>query len=220
MPNSILEQKWKRWYPEKIFLKNTKHNKKILFNSDKFNKEDFIVDLKNQKNLADNKKELEIDLTKTKGYEIGFKKGFLECKKENIVLKNKLNSLFLNFESALSNFESALCSQLLKTVLKISSYVIGKNVNFDKLILINYIKKIISRDGIFLKKPQVIVHSKNKILIENTFKEFLNTYKWTVVSDDSIDPNGCKVKSESIDIDATIDARWQEVCRLIYSEEH
>ncbi|WAI11844.1 MAG: FliH/SctL family protein [Buchnera aphidicola (Macrosiphum albifrons)] len=220
MPNSILEKKWTRWYPKKIFLKSTNKNKKILFHSNEFKKEDFLIESKNQNNFIVDKKEVEIDLKKTKAYEIGFKKGFLQAQEENILLKNKLNSLFLDFENALSIFENALCSQLLKTVLKIASYVIGKNIDIDKSVLINSIKNIINKDGIFLKKPQLIIHPNNKKLIENTFKDFLNTYKWILVCDDSLDLNGCKVQSENVDIDATIDARWQELCRLIYSEEY
>ncbi|AEO08440.1 flagellar assembly protein FliH [Buchnera aphidicola str. Ak (Acyrthosiphon kondoi)] len=220
MPNSILEKKWTRWYPTKIFLKNTKKNKKVLFYSDRFIKEDFFIDLKNQKNYIIEKRELEIDLTKTKGYEAGFKKGLLQGKEEEVLLKNKLNSLFLNFENALSIFENAICSQLLKTVLKISSYVIGKNIEVDELVLINYIKKIINKDGIFLKKSQIIIHPNNKALIEDIFKDFFKSYKWVIVCDNSIDLNGCQIKSESVDINATIDARWQEICRLIYLEEY
>ncbi|QIQ41689.1 MAG: flagellar assembly protein FliH [Buchnera aphidicola (Microlophium carnosum)] len=220
MPNSILEKTWKRWYPEKIFLKNTKKNKIILFHFDKFKKEDFSLELQNTKNYSVDKKEFERDLMKTKGYEIGFKKGFLQSQEESVLLKNKLNNLFLDFEKALSMFENALFSQLLNTVLKISSYVIGKNIDIDESMLINYITNIIKKDGIFLKKPQLVIHPNNKKLIESTFKDFLNTYKWTLIFDDNIDLNGCKIKSENIDIDATVDARWQEVCRFIYSEEY
>lgn len=221
MSNSILEEKWKRWYPRKTFLKHTKKNKRTLYDSDKFKKEDFLVDLISSQNLVSNNTcKTEVDFTKTKEYKIGFEKGLLQGKEENILLQKKLNNLFLNFEKALFIFENALYSQLLKTVLKISSYVIGKKIDFDESVLINYIKKIIDKDGIFLKKPQLIVHSNNKKLIENIFKEFLSTYKWTVISDDSIDLNGCKIRSESTDIDATAHARWEELCRLINSEEY
>ncbi|QCI17490.1 flagellar assembly protein FliH [Buchnera aphidicola (Acyrthosiphon lactucae)] len=220
MPNSILEKKWTRWYPKKIFLKNKKENKQILFFSDKFKEEDFFIASKNQKNFISDIKESTIDLKKTKGYEIGFKKGLIKGQEDNILLKNKLNNLFLDFENSLIIFEKALCSQLLKTVLKISSYVIGKNIDIDESILINYIKKIINQDGIFLKKPQLIIHPKNKKIIEKNFKDFLNTHKWTLVYDDNMDVNGCKIKSEKIDMDATVDARWQELSRLVYSEEY
>ncbi|QCI22537.1 flagellar assembly protein FliH [Buchnera aphidicola] len=220
MPNSILEKKWTRWYPKKIFLKSIKKNNKDLLYSNEFKKEDFLIESKNQKNFIVDEKEFKIDFKKTQAYEIGFKKGLLQAQEENILLKNKLNNLFLDFENALSIFENALYSQLLKTVLKIASYVIGKNIDIDKSILINNIKKIINKDGIFLKKPQLIIHPNNKKLIEEIFEDFLNTYKWILVCDDSIDLNGCKIKSENVDIDATIDARWQELCRLIDSEEY
>ncbi|ACL30452.1 flagellar assembly protein FliH [Buchnera aphidicola] len=220
MSNLILEKKWTKWYPENISFKNTKKIKKILCSSNNFKKEDFFIDKKNQKDLTFSKETSEINLTQKKAYETGFQKGLLKGKEENTLLKNKLNDLFLNFENSLAKFENELCSQLLKTVLKISSYVIGKKIDIDKQILLNYIKKIINKEGVFLKKPQFIIHPKNKTLIEDIFKKFLNSHKWTIVCDDGIDLNGCKIKSESVDIDATVDARWQQLCRLIYLEEY
>ncbi|CAL4326138.1 flagellar assembly protein FliH [Buchnera aphidicola] len=218
MPDLILEKKWTRWYPKKILLKNEKYKKKFLYCSDKFTRKDFFIDTNNEKRKKHNSSQ--IDITKTQEYKIGFEKGLLSGVEENIFLKNKLNILLLDFEKSFSAFEKKLYSRLLKTVLIVSSYVIGNKIDCDKSILLNSIKNIINQNGIFLKKPCLVIHSNNKVLIEETFEDFLKTYKWQLVCDDSIDVNSFKIKSESTDIDATVDARWQELHRLLYSEEY
>lgn len=221
MIDSSLEKQWQLWKPEKIFFKEAKKNSKILCSLDKFREEDFFIHLKNKNKENQNQKnrELKIDLKRTEAYKLGLKSGLLESTEKNILLEKKINDLLLDFENSFSIFESALYSRILKIVLKISSYVIGKTVDIDESMLLKNIKQIIDKDGIFLKKPQIIVHPNNKTLIEKTLKNFLNSYKWTLSYDDSVDLNSCKVKSENGDMDATVDGRWQELCRLVYSKE-
>jgi flagellar assembly protein FliH len=221
MTNSILEAHWKPWHPEKIFLKEDKRDLRILCYLDKVTEKDFFTNLikQDKENQSNKNKEFKIDLTKTEGYQVGFQKGLLESKEENIFLEKKISNLLLNFENSFSIFEGALYSRILKIVLKISSYVIGKKIDIDESILLQNIKKIIDKDGVFLKKPQLIVHPQNKTLIEKSLKSFVNSYKWTLLYDENIDLNGCKIKSENGDMDATVDSRWQELCRLICSQE-
>ncbi|QCI23642.1 flagellar assembly protein FliH [Buchnera aphidicola (Macrosiphoniella sanborni)] len=216
-----LQENWMKWYPQEIFLKNSQNKKNILFHLDKMNKKDFCVNIKNQDFSYDDKQvKIKIDDILQKKYEEGFKKGFLKGQEEQDKLKEKLNNLFFSFENDLSKFENKLYSELLKIILKISSYVIGKNLNVDKSILINYIKKMINENSFLLKTPKLIVHPDNKVLIENTFNKFLHDHKWRLEYDDSIDLNGCKIISEDSCLDATVNARWQELYRLIFSEEY
>ena len=118
MVDIILKDHWTRWHPKKIFLKNIKNNQIILSYLDNFKKKDFDIDLNNSKQCEKYKKDskLATDLTKTKAYNLGFEEGLSQGKKENILLKDKLNKLFLDFENALVIFENALFSRLLKTV--------------------------------------------------------------------------------------------------------
>lgn len=90
MPNLTLEKKWTRWYPKKISFKNKEKNKKFLYFSSQLTQEDFFIDQNNKGKKDDSqtyqKSEI-IDLTTTKEYKIGFKKGFLEASQDNIILK-------------------------------------------------------------------------------------------------------------------------------------
>lgn len=216
MSNLNLKKTWVTWFPQEVFLKNIENNKITLFDFYKIKQEDFYV--KNHENNIQT--ESKIDEKKIEIYEKAFKKGFLEGQLAHDIITQKLNNLCLSFENDISNFEHQLYSELLKIVLKISSYIIGKKIDVDQSMLINYIQKIINEHGSFLKNPKLIVHPDNKILIENTFKQFIKNYHWRFEYDNSIDLNSCKVTSENSYIDATVNARWQELYRLIFSEEY
>ncbi|QCI15769.1 flagellar assembly protein FliH [Buchnera aphidicola] len=224
MINSILEKNWIHWYPKKIFLNKDKNNIKTIYYSHKLKQEDFftntdILNRKNEENINKTTKNLEKDLKKTESYKLGFEKGCLSNKEKNLFLEKKINSFLLDFENSFSAFENALSSRLFNIILKVSSYVIGKKIDIDKSMLLNYIKKVIDQDGVFLTKPQLIVHPDNKNLIEKMLKKFLNSYKWTLLYDNNVDLNSFKVKSENVDIDSTVNARWQELYRLICLKE-
>ncbi|QIE01831.1 flagellar assembly protein FliH [Buchnera aphidicola] len=216
MSNLNTNKKWVNWFPEEVFLKNINNNQTILYNIEKIKKEDFCIN-NNVNNIS---KELSINKTNTEIHKEAFKKGFLEGKMAHDILTKKLNNLCLSFEKDLSTFENQLYSAVLKIVIKISSYIIGKNINIDQSILIKNIKKIFNENGSFLKHPRILVHPDNKILLENTFKKFIKNYQWRLEYDDNIDINGCKVISEDSYIDSTVDARWEELYRLIFSEEY
>lgn len=224
MSNVKLKKKWTKWYPEKIYLKNLDNDRKVILNNScRFTEKDFCETLKEDFSNENEKynTDLEvIDAIKTTSYEDGFKKGFEKAQKENFALKEQLNTFFLEFEKAFSIFEKQLYFRLLNTVSTVSSYVIGKKINVDESILVAHVKKTMNQKSELLKKPLLLIHPDNKILIEKKFKDILKTYEWKVIYDDNIDLNGCKIQSESGDIDATSDARWQELYRFICSEEY
>ncbi|QCI24183.1 flagellar assembly protein FliH [Buchnera aphidicola (Muscaphis stroyani)] len=210
MPDKNLEKNWTRWHPEKInFTEKEIKNKNIKLKCAEKKDHQF-----NKLN------DIDINLLKEESYNIGFQKGLLTCKEQNNLLNNKIHDLFIDFESSLSIFEDALISRVFKIIFKVSAYVIGKEPDIRESVLLKYLKKVIEKEGIFLKKPQLFIHPDNKELVEKIFKKSLNIYKWNLFYDKNIDLNGCQVRSESGYIDATIDSRWKELCRLIYSEEY
>lgn len=111
-----------------------------------------------------------------------------------------------------------LFSRLLKTILIVSSYIVGEKFLINESILLKKINKIIKNDDFFLKKPQLIIHPNNKKILEKVLKQSKNN-KWELVCNKSIDINSFKIHSEQSDIDATIYARWKEVYRIILGEE-
>ncbi|QNS01818.1 MAG: flagellar assembly protein FliH [Buchnera aphidicola (Pentalonia nigronervosa)] len=216
MSNLPSDKNWTRWYPKNVFLKNVENNTQFLYHLDYFSEKQVRNNIQNVKKEKKSEiDELEISTIKKEAYDAGFQAGMLHCKKENNVLNNKMHNLFLNFNNALNTFEDVLFARLLKIILVVSSYVIGKSIAFDEKILLKHIKNIIDKTGIFLKKPKLFVHPDNKVLIESTLQDFLNIHKWEVIYDTKIDLNSCQFISDSGNIDTTIDARWQELCRLI-----
>lgn len=221
MSNSQSQANWMTWYPQEIFLKHVKNEQMILVDLKKLHKKDFCTNIQ-QKDTHYNEHELQIkmEMISQKKYEEGFNQGILESKLECDQLKNKLNGLCLAFENNFANYQNELYVELLKIVFKISSYVIGQEINIDKSILLNHIKKFVNENSYFLKKPRIIVHPENKILIENILKTFVHDCQWKLEYDKNIDLNGCRIISEDSCLDNTIKARWHELYRLIFSEEY
>ncbi|ANZ22320.1 hypothetical protein ATN01_00370 [Buchnera aphidicola (Diuraphis noxia)] len=229
MSNVISEDEWIKWYPEEIYLKHIKNNTQSLNYLNKLLKEKKFYESSNDNKINKTKKNCskleKIDLEqmnciKKKSYDDGFKKGLLEGKKENILLTNKLNNFFSEFEHNFSIIEKQLYTRLINIILKISSYIVGKKVNFDKSILLDHIKQIINDEAICFNKLTLFLHSNNKAFIEKKFKDFLSIYQWKLIYDDNMDLNDFKIKSEGYNLDSTVDARWQELYRLIDLEEY
>ncbi|AAM67639.1 flagellar assembly protein FliH [Buchnera aphidicola] len=220
MSNIDVKQNWKRWYPEEIFLKNSKNKKKYFWNLYKLTQQDFFTNNENKKNSNKLKKtdELKDYPSKEEAYNLAFKSGIEKKEEKKILFNDNLNKLLSNFEAAISLFDQMLFTRLLKTILIISSYIVGKNIKMDELILLKNVKKIINNDSFFLKKKQLIIHPNNKKFLEKIIKNSVYSDKWELCYDVNIDINGCKIRSENGDIDNTIEARWKELCRLVSEE--
>lgn len=231
MSELIFKKDWIRWSPKKIFLINMKNSDKKFLYTKKIIEKKLYTDIEINKDIDNSKKiienvqkshldDVEIQHLQEEAYQKGFSEGYEQFKNNEAILKDKIKQLFINFENSLLVCENLLFSHLLKIVLKVSAYVVGKNVDIDESILLKCIKNVTLQDKFFLKKPKLIIHSCNKKIVENIFLDFLNMYNWKLAYDDNIDLNGCTVISERGDIEATVNARWQELCRLVRSEEN
>jgi flagellar assembly protein FliH len=215
-----IKKNWKPWYPEEIFLKKSKNNKTYFWNSYKLTEKDFFTNIENKKNLNKLKTvdKLKNAYFNEEAYNLGFQNGLKEKEKKYISFTHNLDQLLSNFNVSISLFDKMLFTRLLKTVLIISSYIIGKKIEIDESILLKNIKKIMNNDSFFLKKKQLIVHPNNKEILEKIINNSIHKDKWELCYDNNIDINGCKIRSENGDIDNTIDARWKELCRLVSEE--
>lgn len=219
MSNTDIKKNWKPWYPEEIFLKKLNKNYSYFWNLQNLTEEDFHLENENKKNCKKIKKidKLEISSLKKEMYNSSFQDN-IKKKEQNILLTNNFDKLLSSFDASISLFEEMLFTRLLKTILIISSYVIGKEIKIDKSILLKNIKKIIHEDNFFLEKKKLIVHPNNKKILEKIIKNSIHSDKWELYYDNNIDVNGCKIRSENGGIDNTIKARWNELCRLVSEE--
>lgn len=223
MSNLDAKKDWEIWHPEEIYLNDSKKNYDFFWNTIFFKE----VDLFHAKQHESDNELKKIDVIKQKSCNneklnfLNIQKNLEIKEKKYILLNNKLQDLCVNFESTIALFEKTLFSRLLKTILIISSYVIGEKFLINEDILLKKIKKIIKSDNFFLKKPQLVIHPSNKKILEKILKKRLNK-TWELVCNKSIDINSFKIYSEQSDIDATLYARWKEVYRLILeeAEEH
>ncbi|WP_348769474.1 FliH/SctL family protein [Buchnera aphidicola] len=211
------KNEWKKWYPEEVFLRNVTKNYNVFWNRMLLKETDFFSAKKN--NQLKQSVELQAKtINDDKSYFLNIKKKLKEEEEKYIVLNNDLKNLCLNFESSLLLFEKTLLSRLLKTVLIVSSYIIGEKISINEPILLKKINQIIKSNNLFLKKPQLIVHPTNKKILEKFLKKSKNN-KWELVLDKNVEINSFKIQSDYNNIDATIYARWKEVYRVILEEE-
>ncbi|CAL4318519.1 FliH/SctL family protein [Buchnera aphidicola] len=231
MSQLTTKKDWIRWSPQKIFLINMEKNYKQYLYTHKIIEKKLYTDIKINKDIGNIENisqavqktyfnDKEVKNLQKEAYKKGFSMGYKKYKKNEEVLKSQIKKLFIDFDNSLLACENLLFSHLLKVVLKVSAYVIGKHVDIDKSSLLQCIKNVTLKDNFFLKKPNLVVHPSNKKIVENIFLDFLNMHNWKLSYDDNIDLNSCKVISDRGDIDATVNARWQELCRLVCSEEN
>lgn len=220
MFDTDVQRKWKKWYPQEIALKKNENVDNVLYDLGFLTKKDFhiIKKFKNDQNENNQMKNISNESTDKNLYKLGFQDGFQKQIENNKFLKNKLNILCKSLDHAIYEFEKILFSRLLKTALIFSSYIIGEKIDIDKSILSEKIRNTINSNT-FLIKPKLFIHPNNKKILEKILVDSLSSYKFQLVYSTDIDINGFKIQSENSNLENTINARYKELSRLIYSEE-
>ncbi|QIQ41131.1 MAG: flagellar assembly protein FliH [Buchnera aphidicola (Aphis urticata)] len=218
MSDLDLKKDWKKWYPEEIFLNNSANNYNVLWNRSFLKETDFYTVKKNENKYKQSNEPKKISLNNDKSYCLNIKKNLKEKKQKYIALNNTLQDLCLHLESEISLFEKTLSSRLLKTILIVSSYIVGETILINESVLLKKVNKIIKNNNFFLKKPQLVIHPSNKKILEKILKKSIDN-KLELVCNKSIDINSFKILSEQSNIDATIYARWKAVYRVFLEEE-
>lgn len=218
MSDADLKKTWKKWHPEEIFLNNSEKKYNVFWNTSVLKETDFSTEKKDELDRKFKQlNKLQKQSFNDESCFLNIKKELEEKKRKYVLLNDKLKNLCLSFESEISLFEKTLSSRLLKTILMVSSYIVGENFLINESVLLEKVKKIVKNDNFFLKKPKLVVHPSNKKMLEEILKKSVDN-KWELVFNNSIDINSFKILSEQSNIDGTIYARWKEVYRVILEE--
>ncbi|QCI26617.1 hypothetical protein D9V80_00330 [Buchnera aphidicola (Thelaxes californica)] len=226
----IYDNKWKQWCPEELNILNDCTN-----NSDcKKNNNIFILHKKKidqielNKNIFQEKKILKAMKKQfqeglKEGEIIGFEKGKKAGIQNLVQLEqkkySKIEKIFLNFQQSLDQLDSTFADFLLELSLVVFKEIIGITPISNRDFLLNTIKKVIFHEFTNALHKKIILHPKNKVLIEEKYNSLIKLYNWNIEYDMSIDVEGCKAVTNLGCKDKTLSSLWKELYRIAQFEE-
>lgn len=153
------------------------------------------------------------------GKDAGFKQGFNEGVQSGVqdahdktqLALEPIRHLALAFSTALSGLEAEVGQQIADIALKIGQQLAVDSLKDNPQVIRKLVRSVLNSDPEMIGKPKLRANPDDIGLIKQEFGDEIEALGWKLIPDDQISRGGCKVISNSGEIDATWESRWAAV---------
>jgi len=141
------------------------------------------------------------------GFEFGHKEGLAKAKQELQRYTNQLEQLLGTFEKPLRDLDNQVERELLSLVISIVRQLVRREVKSDPQLIIGVVREALSILPVSSRNVRLMVHPEDAELIREIYALSEIEVGWTLVEDPVINRGGCKVVTDTSQIDATLESR-------------
>ena len=141
------------------------------------------------------------------GFEYGHNEGLEQSRKQLQHYTTELDRLLKTFEQPLTELDNQLERELLSLVIAIVRQLVRREVKSDPNLIIGVVREALSILPVNSRNVRLLVHPEDADLIREIYALGDTEVGWQLVEDPVINRGGCKVVTETSQIDATLDSR-------------
>jgi flagellar assembly protein FliH len=149
------------------------------------------------------------------GFESGFQEGLQRGQTQAHAAAEQLRALAGTFVDALRGADDEIAETLTTLAFDIAKQVVRQNVTLDPTMLLGVAREVLESEPALAGAPHLIVNPADLAVIEAYLKEELEGAGWSIRTDPAIERGGCRAKSATGEIDATLGTRWQRVAHAM-----
>lgn len=149
------------------------------------------------------------------GYEHGRIKGYEDGQALGRAEADRVAAVATAFKTAIDGTETALSDVLIELALDIARQVVRQHIQQDKAALIEPARELLRAEPALAGAPQLIVSPTDLPTVETYLADELTARGWTVRTDPSIEPGGCRAQAGSGEADASLGTRWERVAAAL-----
>ncbi|WP_024527751.1 flagellar assembly protein FliH [Serratia fonticola] len=159
---------------------------------------------------------------KKDGFEVGREEGRQEGqeqgKQEMIAQQEeitaRLNLLMHNMQDALDSLDYVIPSRLIQLALSAARSLLGTAAigEMSTTLLQERIQQLLHDEPLFKDETRLWVSEQDKPLIERHFSQTLAARGWLLSVDENMLPGGCRITSEEMELDESLEMRWKMLC--------
>lgn len=141
------------------------------------------------------------------GFEFGHKEGLERARKELEHATSQFERLLQTFEQPLHELDDQIERELLSLIISIVRQLVRREVKSDPNLIIGVVREALSILPVNSRNVRLTVHPDDADLIREIYALADTEVGWTLVEDPVINRGGCKVVTDTSQIDATLDSR-------------
>ncbi|BBP01212.1 flagellar assembly protein FliH [Sulfuriferula nivalis] len=162
----------------------------------------------------------------TKGLSEGFQNGHSEglataLAEGKIQVDNtiaQLTTLLNNLNDEIALADLAISADLLALALDIAQAMIRTALNVQPDLVIPVISEAIHDLPNLQQHSKIFLHPSDAAIVKSHLSN--EPHHWRIIEDDEITPGGCRIDTQSNQIDATMQGRWQRIAKNLNVNSH
>ncbi len=153
------------------------------------------------------------------GYKEGHAEGFKQARQEVEICVKKLKGLMDALASPLEQLADDIEDELVKLSIAIAKQIVRRELKTEPGQVIGVVKEALSVLPSAGQSIRLHLHPEDAKLIEETMLANANEGKWVVIDNPVIQRGGCRIETESSNVDATIESRVAAIAARIMGGE-
>ena len=145
------------------------------------------------------------------GLEEGRRSGYDEGREKSLAELDRLKRLMEALDEALAQFERELGGDVLALAVTIARQITRNALNFRPEALLPVVREAIAGLPQPNQHPRLILHPDDAALVRSLMEDELSQLHCRLSEDSHIERGGCRVKTDTSEVDATLQGRWDRV---------
>lgn len=152
------------------------------------------------------------------GRDAGFTQGIEHARSEQQALLRQAELWINSFRLSLENLESLIPGRLVQLSLTAVQQLYGTFGVADNQALVTQIRTLMKQDVLLHGVIQLHVNPEEFAMVEHALGATLTAMGWELHRDPLLAAGGCRVVSPDVEVDASMETRWQALCQLAREE--
>lgn len=145
------------------------------------------------------------------GYDAGYAEGRTSAAEEAA----QLVALMASYEQALHGLEQEMAEEMLRLALDLTKQVLREGLRVRPEAMLPVVREALGELVQTTRHPVLVLHPDDAALVRRHLASDLATLPWKIMEDGQMVRGGCRVESESVEIDATLESRWKRLTEVL-----
>ncbi|OCG67990.1 flagellar assembly protein FliH [Gilliamella sp. Fer4-1] len=158
------------------------------------------------------------------GYRIGEQEGrqFIEqqLNKEKINAVQAIANLMTNFQNSINEINELIVPKLLDLALIAAQKTVGTIPKAKQKQLIYTIKTLVEQCSILSEPIALHFNPADLLWLEPMLNDEISQHHWQLIADSNVEQGGCKIFTETNEIDANVGQHWQIMSDSLKEDNH
>lgn len=152
------------------------------------------------------------------GHSEGLEAGLAESRDQTAQLISQFSSIVENFNNELAEADNLIAADMLDLAMNIAQAMVKTALPIRPELVLPIINEAIRELPALQRNAKLILNPEDATLVKQHLFDELSQNGWSIIEDSQIEAGGCRIETNSNQIDATLSTRWERLALALGKE--